>query len=152
MNTDTNIATERTITVVGFGRRLVAALLDGLFILFFTLLLIIAVGIVGILAGIAVLKHPLYSALLVPTSLVIIIRIAAIVNGIISLIRRLKGEGAWAIILGILFLVISIILLASLMTAVTLTVLISMAGTIGGIVLIVFAFRIRGQTGMPAGS
>jgi uncharacterized RDD family membrane protein YckC len=41
-------AAEETVTVIGFGRRLVATLIDGILLAFFTFVVIFAIGFVGI--------------------------------------------------------------------------------------------------------
>ena len=44
-------------------------------------------GVIGILAGMAIVAHPLWSSILVPTTLVIVIGIFGIVNGILVMIQ-----------------------------------------------------------------
>jgi len=61
----------------------------------------LAVGILGILAGIVVLNHPLWSAIAVPTYLVYIIGFLAIFQGIGGLIQAFQGGGWGAGILGV---------------------------------------------------
>jgi uncharacterized membrane protein HdeD (DUF308 family) len=56
-------------------------------------------GIVGILAGILILQHPLWSAWLVPGVTVIVIGIFGIIIGLVGLVRAFQG-GGWG--LGIL--------------------------------------------------
>jgi len=56
----------------------------------------IFIGIIGILAGILVISHPLWSALLAPTALAIVIGIFGIVIGFIQLFQAFKGAG-WAL-------------------------------------------------------
>src|SRR5918993_4163479 len=53
----------------------------------------LAVGILGILAGISVLEHPLWSAIAVPTYLVNIVGFLAILQGIVGLIQAFRGGG-----------------------------------------------------------
>jgi uncharacterized RDD family membrane protein YckC len=42
---------ERTVTVIGFGRRLLAAMLDSFFVFFFSMLLATAAGVAGLVLG-----------------------------------------------------------------------------------------------------
>src|SRR5215213_7020614 len=42
---------ERTITVIGFGRRLLAAMLDSVFVFFFSMLLATGAGVAGLVLG-----------------------------------------------------------------------------------------------------
>src|SRR5215212_91372 len=50
-------------------------------------------GILGILAGILVLQHPLWSTLLVPAILVIFLGIQAMISGGASLVLAFQGGG-----------------------------------------------------------
>jgi uncharacterized membrane protein HdeD (DUF308 family) len=58
------------------------------------------VGIVGILAGILVLRHPLLAAVTVPTVLVIILGVQGLVMGILEIIGGIKGGGIGSFVLG----------------------------------------------------
>src|SRR3954471_13924503 len=68
-------------------------------------------GILGILAGILVLQHPLWSTVLVPAIYIIILGIQGIVLGGIRLVMAFQGEGWGAGILGALSIVFGFILL-----------------------------------------
>ncbi|WP_256622505.1 DUF308 domain-containing protein [Methanolobus chelungpuianus] len=69
-------------------------------------------GIIGVLAGILVLQHPLQSALILPGTLVFVLGIMGMATGITSLLAGVTGEG-WGI--GA-FGIISIIIGAALAT------------------------------------
>src|SRR5258708_20964030 len=58
-------------------------------------------GIVGILAGLFVLRHPLIAALTVPTVLVIILGIQGLVMGVLELIGGFKGGGIGSVLFGV---------------------------------------------------
>ena len=67
-------------------------------------------GIIGVLAGILVLQHPLQSAIILPATLVFILGIMGIVIGITSLIAAFGGEG-WGIgAFGIISIIIGVTL------------------------------------------
>jgi uncharacterized membrane protein HdeD (DUF308 family) len=105
---------------------------------------LLARGILGILAGILVLRHPLWATVLVPATLVIILGIQGIIMGAISLVQAFKGDGWWAGILGALSVIFGLILLFNpLLGAAVLPVVLGILGIVGGIVLIVLSFRIR---------
>jgi uncharacterized membrane protein HdeD (DUF308 family) len=104
-------------------------------------------GILGILAGLVVLRHPLASAILIPTFIVIYLGITGIIMGITSLIHGFQGRGGWAIVLGIVDILIGLVLLfRPLYGAVLLPIFVGALAIIGGILLIVFSFRIRSST------
>ncbi len=101
-------------------------------------------GILGIIAGILVLNHSLWSALLVPTVLVIIIGIQGIIVGILGLVQAFKGAGWGAGILGALSIIFGIILLANpILGAAALPWVLGIFGIVGGIAAIIAAFRLR---------
>ena len=58
------------------------------------------VGIVGVLAGLSVIKHPLLAAIGVPTAIVILIAVQGLVMGGLEIISAFRGAGAGSFILG----------------------------------------------------
>ena len=101
-------------------------------------------GILGILAGLVVLNHPLSSALFVPKMVVILIGINGLVMGAIRLVEGFKGAGGWTIVGGILSILLGLLLLANPIIGVAvLPISLGVIGIIGGIMLIVSAFRLR---------
>ncbi len=101
-------------------------------------------GVIGILAGFAVINHPLWSTYLVPNVLVIIIGIAGIFMGIVSLVQAFQG-GGWGVgILGGLSILFGILLLANPIAAtLTLPWVFGVFGVIGGILSIIAAFKLK---------
>ncbi|MGW8249575.1 MAG: HdeD family acid-resistance protein [Anaerolineales bacterium] len=101
-------------------------------------------GIVGILAGIAILQHPLISPLLVGSVLVIVLGIQGLIVGIVGLIQAFQGAGWGAGILGAVSVVIGIWLLFNIGAAtLALPWAIGLLAVVGGIAAIVLAFRMR---------
>ena len=101
-------------------------------------------GILGILAGIAVLNHPLWSTLLVPTVLIIILGVQGIIVGIVGLVQAFKGAGWGAGVLGVLSILFGIVLLFNpVIGAVALPWVLGIFGIVGGIAGIIAAFRMR---------
>jgi uncharacterized membrane protein HdeD (DUF308 family) len=99
-------------------------------------------GVLGILAGIVVLQHPLWSTLLVPAILVIFLGIQAIVTGGVSLVMAFQGEGWGVGILGVLSIVLGLILLFNAWIGVAvLPFVLGAFGILGGVCAIVLAFR-----------
>ena len=101
-------------------------------------------GLLGILAGFSVLQHPLYSTLLLPSVLVIVLGIQGIIIGIIGLIQAFKGAGWGKGILGAVNILFGIILLSSpVLGAVTLVWVLGIFGIVGGILGIIGAFKLK---------
>jgi uncharacterized membrane protein HdeD (DUF308 family) len=101
-------------------------------------------GIVGIAAGIVVLRHPLWSAYVVPAALLLILGILGIVIGIVHIYRGLRGDGWGVIVLGIVSVLFGLILVLNPLPATfALPLVLGLLGVVGGILAIVIAFRMR---------
>lgn len=101
-------------------------------------------GILGIVAGILVLNHPLVSPLLVGSVLVILLGFQGIIMGGVGIIAGFRGGGWGAIILGVVSLLFGFFLLANLwMFTFSLPWAIGLLAIVGGILAIVTAFRMR---------
>ncbi len=85
-------------------------------------------GILGILAGLIILDHPLFATFLVPTLIIYIMGIMGIIIGMVALIMAFTGNGWGTGLLGILSIVFGIILLAN-----PVFVLIGLPYVLGGI-------------------
>ncbi len=101
-------------------------------------------GILGILAGIVIIQHPIWSAVLIPTTLVIILGLAGIVLGAVQLYMAFKG-GGWGVgILGALSILFGLLLLFNpIVGAVALPFVLGGVGIVGGIIAVVTSFRMR---------
>jgi uncharacterized membrane protein HdeD (DUF308 family) len=103
-------------------------------------------GVLGILAGIVVMRHPIASALVVPSILVLLLGIQGLVMGGISLVLAFRGGGWGAGIVGALSILFGIILIlnyANLATVLTFIWVVAILAVAGGIVQIVVAFQQR---------
>jgi len=101
-------------------------------------------GIIGILAGIAIINYPLWSSVLVPTVLVWVFGFFGIMIGVIGLIQAFQGAGWGAGILGILSILFGLLLLFNAFVAsLTLPFIFGILGLVGGVAALVMAFRMR---------
>jgi uncharacterized membrane protein HdeD (DUF308 family) len=101
-------------------------------------------GIVGILAGLFVLRHPLIAALTVPTVLVIILGIQGLVMGVFEIIGGFKGGGIGSFILGAINVLVGLLLLGSpVAAALAVPLVFGVLLLIQGVGLILLAFRVR---------
>jgi uncharacterized membrane protein HdeD (DUF308 family) len=101
-------------------------------------------GLLGILAGIFVLQHPIISTVLLPATLVIVIAIQGILIGIIDIVRGFKGDGLGAYFMGALNILIGLWLWFNpLAAAASMPIVIGIFGLIGGVFLIYHAFQLR---------
>jgi len=103
------------------------------------------VGIVGILAGIFVVRHPLLAALTVPTALVIILGVQGLVMGVLEIIGGCKGGGLGSFVLGVINVLVGLLLLGSpVAAALAAPVVFGVLLLVQGVGLILWAFRVRG--------
>lgn len=101
-------------------------------------------GILGVVAGLLILQHPLWSPFVVGATLIIILGLVGIIFGIIGLVQAIRGSGWGEGILGVLSIVLGCLLLANVWVAALATPWILGAfAVIGGIAAVVQAFRMR---------
>jgi uncharacterized membrane protein HdeD (DUF308 family) len=101
-------------------------------------------GIIGILAGLAIIQYPLWATLLVPTTLVWLFGFFGIIIGVIGIIQAFQGAGWGAGILGVLSILFGILLLSNaFVAALTTPFIFGILGIVGGIAAIVMAFRLK---------
>jgi uncharacterized membrane protein HdeD (DUF308 family) len=102
------------------------------------------IGILGISAGLFVLRHPLIAALTVPTMIVIVLGIQALVMGGLDIIGGFTGGGIGSFVLGAINLLLGIILLlAPLVAFLAVPTVFGLILLVQGTVLVVWAFRVR---------
>ena len=101
-------------------------------------------GIIGIIAGILVLQNPLWSGILVPSLMIWILGLQAIVVGVIAIVQSFRGAGWGAAILGIISILVGIFFVANTLIGLQLVVILSaILMIIGGIAAIVMAFKLK---------
>ena len=101
-------------------------------------------GVIGILAGISILNHPLLSPLVVGGTIVIIMGVQGIIFGIAGLFAAFKGGGWGAGIMSILSILFGIVLLFNpLLGAAALPWVLGFFGIVGGIAGIFTAFKMK---------
>ncbi len=100
------------------------------------------IGLLGIIAGILVLRHPLWSTAVTTATLIVILGFYGLIAGVSMLLRAFRG-GGWGVgILGIVAILIGIFLLANTWIGIQLTVMLAgITLVIGGIAAIVLSFR-----------
>jgi uncharacterized membrane protein HdeD (DUF308 family) len=103
-------------------------------------------GILGILAGIVVMRHPIASAVQLPMILVLLLGIQGVVVGIVSLVLAFRGGGWGAGILGAISIIFGIILIlnfANLGTVLVFVWIVGIFAIVGGIAQAFQAFQQR---------
>ncbi len=102
-------------------------------------------GVLGIAAGMIVLRHPMLAALTVPTIIVIVLGIEALIMGAVNIIAGVKGGGIASFLFGIVNILLGILLLGSPMTAALAVPLVfGIILLVQGVALAIWAFRVRG--------
>ena len=101
-------------------------------------------GILGILAGIFVLQYPVWSPVVILSTMVIILGIQGIIYGGIGLFQAFKGAGWGAGILGAVSIAFGIYLLANIGAAtLALPWVMGILAIAGGVAAVVMAFRLK---------
>lgn len=101
-------------------------------------------GLLGVAAGLIVLRHPLLAALTVPTVIVIVLGIEGLVIGALEIIACFRGGGFGSFIAGAFNLIIGLLLLASPVAAsLALPFVFGVILLVQGIGLVIWAFRVK---------
>lgn len=101
-------------------------------------------GIIGVLAGLAVLRHPLWATIMIPSMLAWLLGAFGIVIGVVTLFRAITGAGWGAGIIGVISLLLGVILLLTpFFSAVVLVYAAAACAIAGGLASIVWGFRFR---------
>lgn len=102
------------------------------------------IGILGIIAGLVIIRHPLWSSLLVPAVAVIVLGIEGLIIGVVRLIQAFQGEGWGAGILGVLSIIFGIILLGNaFLASLSLPFVLGIFAIVGGVFAIIAAFKLK---------
>jgi uncharacterized membrane protein HdeD (DUF308 family) len=104
-------------------------------------------GILAIIAGIIVLDHPIWSPIVIGSTLIIILGLQGLIYGGIGIYQAFKGAGWGVGILGAISIIFGIYLLANIGAAtLVLPWVMGILALVGGIAVIVMAFRQRSET------
>ena len=103
-------------------------------------------GAIGILAGLAIMRHPLWSTFMLPSVLIIFLGVDGLIIGVVGIFAAIKGGGWAAGILGALSILFGLLLLGSpFIATLALPWIYGVLGVAGGIAAIFVAFRQRGE-------
>ena len=101
-------------------------------------------GIVGILAGVFVMNHPMLAAVTVPTVLIVILGLEGLIMGVSEIIRGFSGGGAGAFILGVINVLLGLLLLGRpMVAALAVPFVFGVLLLVEGVGLVIWAFRVR---------
>jgi len=104
----------------------------------------VLIGIIGILAGLSVVKHPLLAAIGVPTAIVVILGVQGLIMGVVEIISAVMGAGPGSFIVGAIYVLVSLLLLGSpIAAALAVPFVFGALFIIQGVAMIVLAFRAR---------
>ena len=102
------------------------------------------IGVLGIVAGIIVLNHPIFAAVVLPTAIVVWLGILGLVIGVFAMIGGFTGGGVGSFIFGLVNFVIGLILLGSpMVAALAVPLVFGILLVIQGVILIIWAFKVR---------
>jgi len=101
-------------------------------------------GVLGVIAGIIILQHPLWAPVVVGEVLIIILGVEGIIIGVVYLIQAFQGAGWGMGLLGAISVIIGIILLAHIWAfTIALPLVIGILALVGGVISIIGAFQMK---------
>jgi len=110
-------------------------------------------GVIGIIAGILILNHPLWSSVILANTTIIILGFAGIIIGIMNIVQAFRGAGWGAGLLGVVIFLMGLALLVNnWLFAFSLPWTLGVLSVIGGIAIIFSAFRLRSDAKAAAES
>jgi uncharacterized membrane protein HdeD (DUF308 family) len=102
------------------------------------------IGVVGIIAGLIVLRHPLFAAIVLPTAIVVWLGVLGLVIGVFAIIGGFTGGGIGSFIFGVINFIIGLILLGSpMVAALAVPLVFGILLLIEGVALLFWAFRVK---------
>ncbi len=103
------------------------------------------IGILGIVAGVIVLNHPILAGVVLPTALVVWLGVLGLVIGALAMIGAFTGGGLGSFILGLVNVNLGLLILTKPMAAaLAVPFVFGILLLLQGVILIVWAFRARG--------
>jgi len=103
-------------------------------------------GILGVLAGLAVLQHPLWATILVPATLIFLVGLMGIVLGIVQIIAAFRGAGWGTGLLGAASVLLGLLIIMNpLPSTIALPFVLGLFAIMGGILGMVAAFGMRSR-------
>lgn len=104
----------------------------------------LVLGILGIVAGMTIIQHPLWSSVLVPATLALVLGIDGLIFGIVGLVQAFQGAGWGAGVLGVLSIIFGILLITNpVIAGFALPFVLGIFAVMGGILALVAAFQMR---------
>lgn len=101
-------------------------------------------GILGILTGLIVLQHPLWSPLVIGATLIVILGVQGLVFGVIGLVQGFRGAGWGAAILGAVSILFGLLFLSNVGGfTLALPWTIGLLALVGGVAATITAFRLK---------
>jgi uncharacterized membrane protein HdeD (DUF308 family) len=102
------------------------------------------IGVLGIVAGLIVLKHPLFAAVVLPTAIVVWLGVLGLVIGVFAIIGGFTGGGIGSFIFGVINFIIGLILLGSpMVAALAVPLVFGILLIVEGIALLFWAFKVK---------
>jgi uncharacterized membrane protein HdeD (DUF308 family) len=102
------------------------------------------VGILGIIAGLAILAYPIISTIIVPLTFVLYIGILGVILGLVSLYRAAKSRTWEHAVTGVISILFGLIIIINPVAAIIVfSYILGAVGIVGGIIAIAAALRLR---------
>ncbi len=101
-------------------------------------------GILGVIAGLVIINHPLWSSAVVPATAALILGIDGLIIGGIAIYKSFNGAGWGSAILGVISVIFGLLIISRpLLSAVALVWVLGIFGIVGGVAAVIAAFQMR---------
>jgi len=102
-------------------------------------------GIIGIIAGIVILRHPMISAIIVPGIFVTFLGVLGLIQGVIGIIGAFQGGGWISAVYGIVSVIFGLILIFNAFVAgvIALPLVLGVFALVGGAIGVYQAFQLK---------
>jgi uncharacterized membrane protein HdeD (DUF308 family) len=108
----------------------------------------LVMGILGIIAGLAILAYPIMGSIIVPLTFVLYIGILGVILGIVSLYRAVSSHTREHAVTGVISILFGLIVIANPVAAIiAFSYILGAVGIAGGIIAIGAALRMRSARG-----
>lgn len=104
------------------------------------------IGLLSVIAGVIILRHPLAGALTIPAIIILLMGIQGLISGVVYLVLSFKGGGLGAAAFGVLSIIFGIILVANYANLGAIIALIwvtAIFALVGGVIQVFQAFQQR---------
>ena len=102
-------------------------------------------GVIGIIAGIVILRHPMISAIIVPGIFVTFLGVLGLIQGVLGIIGAFQGGGWVSAVFGVVSIIFGLILImnAAVAGVIALPLVLGVFALVGGVIGVYQALQVK---------